>query len=206
MVAMDRRSLTYEARLFKYSKRRFAAAVPNFDRTQVDPQLFMKTLRQVQGLGKLLLLEYRQLYGTKKLPVEIQEEEEQPSFAFGRKKSRRSRRRRPRRERKPKENMKQKIHKLREMEKEGLDPEDLEIEVDGAPPVSDDETVLDESDYTDVHIPWYIQKIFFSVTSSKGVQDGFPPKLWRCYPSKTKHSSSTKRVRESSIDIFSYLE
>ena len=49
--------------------------------------------------------------------------------------------------------MKQTINKLREMEKEGLDDEDLEIDVDGVPAVSDDE-VEEESDYTDVHIPW----------------------------------------------------
>ncbi|KAH3745603.1 ankyrin repeat protein [Pelomyxa schiedti] len=58
LVDMSRRSLTYEVRLYKYSKRGFAVAVPNFSRDRVDPELFSKSLSQVSGLGKLLLMEY----------------------------------------------------------------------------------------------------------------------------------------------------
>jgi len=59
LVNMSRRSLTYEVRLFKYSKRGFCTAVPNLDKSRVDPALFQKNLREVQGLAKLLLYDYR---------------------------------------------------------------------------------------------------------------------------------------------------
>ena len=58
LVDMSRRSLTYEPRLFKYSKRGFAVAIPGFDRNRVDPNLFKKNMREVKGgLAKLLLFE-----------------------------------------------------------------------------------------------------------------------------------------------------
>ena len=46
LVDMSRRSLTYETRLYKYSQRGFAVAVPGFDRALVDPHLFQVTLPQ----------------------------------------------------------------------------------------------------------------------------------------------------------------
>jgi hypothetical protein len=55
---MSRRSLTYETRLFKYSKRGFAVAIPGFNRNRVDPELFKRNMREVKGgLAKLLLFE-----------------------------------------------------------------------------------------------------------------------------------------------------
>ncbi len=40
LVDMSRRSLTYESRLFKYSNRGFAVAVPDFKREMVSKNLF----------------------------------------------------------------------------------------------------------------------------------------------------------------------
>ncbi len=57
---MSRRSLTYEVRLFKYSKRGFALAVPGFDRSRVDPRIFQKRDKEVKGLAKLLVFEFNQ--------------------------------------------------------------------------------------------------------------------------------------------------
>ena len=46
LVDMSRRSLTYETRLFKYSQRGFAVAIPGFDRHRVDGSIFeVKPLR-----------------------------------------------------------------------------------------------------------------------------------------------------------------
>eukprot|EP01113_Clastostelium_recurvatum_P038834 TRINITY_DN5858_c0_g1_i1.p1 TRINITY_DN5858_c0_g1~~TRINITY_DN5858_c0_g1_i1.p1 ORF type:complete len:845 (+),score=160.72 TRINITY_DN5858_c0_g1_i1:35-2536(+) len=56
-----RRSLTYETRLRKYSKRGFAVAVPDLDKTRVDPSLFSKPFNAQQGLAKLLTYEYYEL-------------------------------------------------------------------------------------------------------------------------------------------------
>eukprot|EP01121_Diplochlamys_sp_Union-15-3_P004173 TRINITY_DN1416_c0_g1_i7.p1 TRINITY_DN1416_c0_g1~~TRINITY_DN1416_c0_g1_i7.p1 ORF type:complete len:801 (+),score=218.27 TRINITY_DN1416_c0_g1_i7:736-3138(+) len=59
LVNMSRRSLTYEQRLFKYSKRGFCVAVPNLDKARVNPYIFNKTLRETQGLSKLLLYDHK---------------------------------------------------------------------------------------------------------------------------------------------------
>lgn len=56
-VDMTRRSPSYEMRLAKYSSRGFSVVVPSFDRNRVDPQLFERRFDQLQGLGRLLLLE-----------------------------------------------------------------------------------------------------------------------------------------------------
>jgi len=64
LVNQSRRSLTYEVRLFKYSKRGFAVAVPQLDKKRVDPLLFEKHLPHVQGLAKLLLYEHAILHPT----------------------------------------------------------------------------------------------------------------------------------------------
>eukprot|EP00026_Physarum_polycephalum_P000150 Phypoly_transcript_00150.p1 GENE.Phypoly_transcript_00150~~Phypoly_transcript_00150.p1 ORF type:complete len:1663 (-),score=347.22 Phypoly_transcript_00150:165-5153(-) len=58
LVDMSRRSLTYESRLYKYSKRGFAVAIPGFDRNKVNPEIFTKSLKDVKGLAQLLLFEF----------------------------------------------------------------------------------------------------------------------------------------------------
>jgi hypothetical protein len=54
LVNKSRRSMIYEQRLFKYSKRGFAVAVPNLDKSKVDPALFNKRFKELGGLAKLL--------------------------------------------------------------------------------------------------------------------------------------------------------
>eukprot|EP01127_Copromyxa_protea_P013859 TRINITY_DN376_c0_g1_i1.p1 TRINITY_DN376_c0_g1~~TRINITY_DN376_c0_g1_i1.p1 ORF type:complete len:888 (+),score=171.53 TRINITY_DN376_c0_g1_i1:42-2666(+) len=60
LVNTSRRSLTYESRLFKYSKRGFAVAVPKLDKSRVDIRLFSKDFREVAGLAKLVLYDFKQ--------------------------------------------------------------------------------------------------------------------------------------------------
>lgn len=55
LVNISRRSLTYEQRLYKYSRRGFAVAVPNLDKSRVNPDILKKSLKEVFGLSKLLL-------------------------------------------------------------------------------------------------------------------------------------------------------
>lgn len=58
LVNISRRSLTYEQRLYKYSRRGFAVAVPNLDKSRVNPDIFKKALKEVFGLSKLLLYDH----------------------------------------------------------------------------------------------------------------------------------------------------
>lgn len=58
LVNISRRSLTYEQRLYKYSRRGFAVAVPNLDKSRVNPDIFKKSLKEVFGLSKLLLYDH----------------------------------------------------------------------------------------------------------------------------------------------------
>lgn len=61
LVNPSRRSLTYESRLFKYSKRGFAVAVPDLDKSRVNQRLLGPTATpsQFQGLAKLLVYDHR---------------------------------------------------------------------------------------------------------------------------------------------------
>lgn len=64
IVDMSRRSLTYEVRLYKYSKRGFAVAVPGFERARVDFAAVAAAARrptEAKGLIRLLALEWAQL-------------------------------------------------------------------------------------------------------------------------------------------------
>lgn len=54
LVNKSRRSLTYEQRLYKYSRRGFAVAVPNLDKSRVNPDIFKRRLPELFGLSKLL--------------------------------------------------------------------------------------------------------------------------------------------------------
>ena len=64
LADVTRRSLTYESRLFKYSKRGFAVAVPELRRDAIDPALYDLPLackerwKRATGLRRLLLLEH----------------------------------------------------------------------------------------------------------------------------------------------------
>eukprot|EP01105_Mastigella_eilhardi_P009638 TRINITY_DN226_c0_g1_i1.p1 TRINITY_DN226_c0_g1~~TRINITY_DN226_c0_g1_i1.p1 ORF type:complete len:785 (-),score=192.29 TRINITY_DN226_c0_g1_i1:110-2389(-) len=57
LVNTTRRSLTYEPRLFKYGKRGYAIAVPDLDKSHVDPAIFNQPQDKAAGLTKLLLYE-----------------------------------------------------------------------------------------------------------------------------------------------------
>jgi hypothetical protein len=58
LVNISRRSLTYEQRLYKYSRRGFAVAVPNLDKSRVNANIFTKQVKELFGLSKLLLYDY----------------------------------------------------------------------------------------------------------------------------------------------------
>jgi hypothetical protein len=58
LVNISRRSLTYEQRLYKYSRRGFAVAVPNLDKGRVNPEIFQKRIKDLFGLSKLLLYDH----------------------------------------------------------------------------------------------------------------------------------------------------
>ena len=53
------RTTSYEYRLWKYSKRGFAVAVPGFKRERINPEIYLKSFKHVTGFAKLLLLEER---------------------------------------------------------------------------------------------------------------------------------------------------
>ena len=61
VVDMSRRSLSYEARLFKYAKRDFAVLVPNILRSEIDPGVFdainLGNVYELKGLKRLLMHE-----------------------------------------------------------------------------------------------------------------------------------------------------
>jgi hypothetical protein len=63
LVNVSRRSVTYEQRLFKYSKRGFAVAIPNLDKSRINSTLFEFNVREVKGLAKLLIYDYNQNTG-----------------------------------------------------------------------------------------------------------------------------------------------
>eukprot|EP01087_Luapelamoeba_hula_P016105 TRINITY_DN4921_c0_g1_i2.p1 TRINITY_DN4921_c0_g1~~TRINITY_DN4921_c0_g1_i2.p1 ORF type:complete len:694 (-),score=127.78 TRINITY_DN4921_c0_g1_i2:30-2111(-) len=58
-----RRSTTYEGRLYKYSKRGFAVAVPNFDKTTINAGIYTMRTWQANGLAKLVLFDHNQQLG-----------------------------------------------------------------------------------------------------------------------------------------------
>jgi hypothetical protein len=61
LVNHSRRSTTYEQRLYKYSKRGFAVAVPNLDKNRIDPNMFhYNRINTSTGLKKLILYDYRE--------------------------------------------------------------------------------------------------------------------------------------------------
>jgi len=60
LINTSRRSLTYESRLFKYSKRGFCIAVPDLDKARINTELFHKDIRDVSGLSRLVLYDYKQ--------------------------------------------------------------------------------------------------------------------------------------------------
>mmetsp|Transcript_11094 Transcript_11094/g.16738 ORF Transcript_11094/g.16738 Transcript_11094/m.16738 type:complete len:725 (-) Transcript_11094:141-2315(-) len=61
LVDLTRRSLTYEIRLFKYSKRGFRVLVPGYRPNEIDSGLYndSRPLKEVSGLARLLLLDHR---------------------------------------------------------------------------------------------------------------------------------------------------
>eukprot|EP00698_Gefionella_okellyi_P019500 TRINITY_DN5980_c0_g3_i1.p1 TRINITY_DN5980_c0_g3~~TRINITY_DN5980_c0_g3_i1.p1 ORF type:complete len:740 (+),score=131.52 TRINITY_DN5980_c0_g3_i1:952-3171(+) len=59
LIDLGRRSLTYETRLLKYSKRGYAVAVPGLDRGRVDPQIACQSREKLTGLRLLLWYDFR---------------------------------------------------------------------------------------------------------------------------------------------------
>eukprot|EP00759_Apiculatamorpha_spiralis_P025663 PhF_6_TR29068/c0_g1_i1/m.42362 len=57
IVDMTRRSLTYEVRLFKYSKRGFAVAIPDLQVGNLKPLTHFQAMKKPQGLARLLALD-----------------------------------------------------------------------------------------------------------------------------------------------------
>eukprot|EP01116_Phalansterium_solitarium_P024420 TRINITY_DN8953_c1_g1_i2.p1 TRINITY_DN8953_c1_g1~~TRINITY_DN8953_c1_g1_i2.p1 ORF type:complete len:876 (-),score=253.81 TRINITY_DN8953_c1_g1_i2:67-2694(-) len=62
LVDLSRRSLSYEQRLYKYSRRGFAVALPGFDRSRINPKLLSQSWRSKpspdsKGLVRLIELE-----------------------------------------------------------------------------------------------------------------------------------------------------
>ena len=55
LVDPSRRSPSYESRLRKYALRGFAVAVPAFDPSRVDANIFVGDAAETEGLGRLLL-------------------------------------------------------------------------------------------------------------------------------------------------------
>ena len=56
-IDLTRRSPSYENRLAKYSHRGFEVHWPLLDRSRIDPTIFERSFRGVQGLARLLVLE-----------------------------------------------------------------------------------------------------------------------------------------------------
>ncbi|CDO72005.1 hypothetical protein BN946_scf184943.g40 [Trametes cinnabarina] len=56
-VDMTRRSPSYEMRLTKYSTRGFEIHVPNLRREDIDPTIYERSIKRLQGLARLLVLE-----------------------------------------------------------------------------------------------------------------------------------------------------
>ena len=56
LVDLSRRSLTYETRLHKYSTRGFAVRVPGLDLSRINSNLYQRSVGEVKGLAKLLIL------------------------------------------------------------------------------------------------------------------------------------------------------
>ena len=57
LVDPSRQSRTYEIRLAKYVKRGFSIAIPGFDRKQVSMGVYTKSMKDLNGLAKVLRLE-----------------------------------------------------------------------------------------------------------------------------------------------------
>eukprot|EP00339_Tiarina_fusa_P029651 CAMPEP_0117004946 /NCGR_PEP_ID=MMETSP0472-20121206/5747_1 /TAXON_ID=693140 ORGANISM="Tiarina fusus, Strain LIS" /NCGR_SAMPLE_ID=MMETSP0472 /ASSEMBLY_ACC=CAM_ASM_000603 /LENGTH=1154 /DNA_ID=CAMNT_0004706065 /DNA_START=652 /DNA_END=4116 /DNA_ORIENTATION=- len=64
LVDLSRRSLTYEIRLHKYSKRGFRVKVPTLQMNRVDKNLYHRRVGEVSGLAKLLIFNNIQVTGT----------------------------------------------------------------------------------------------------------------------------------------------
>ena len=64
LVDLSRRSLTYETRLQKYSKRGFEVKIPSLDQSKVSEYLYHRNISDVTGLAKLLIMDRIQTTGT----------------------------------------------------------------------------------------------------------------------------------------------
>jgi ankyrin repeat protein len=56
IVDMERRSPSYEYRLYKYGERGFSVEVNNLDVDSIDPEIYKKKIHKINGLGRLLIL------------------------------------------------------------------------------------------------------------------------------------------------------
>jgi len=69
LIDNSRRSYTYETRLMKYSARGFSVAIPGFDRSRVNKEIYDKPFNKLWGLAKLLWLERKKEKELEKWPI-----------------------------------------------------------------------------------------------------------------------------------------
>ncbi|PWN49381.1 hypothetical protein IE53DRAFT_388417 [Violaceomyces palustris] len=74
-IDMTRRSPSYEVRLIKYASRGFEIVCPGLNRERIDPTIYNRSIFQIQGLARLLVLE--KLTSTEERNIHLQRQRKQ---------------------------------------------------------------------------------------------------------------------------------